>query len=309
MTTIILCNSDTLAIPTIMHLQQTGQLGAVVIPDKSAAFLQNALAQVMIAPDKIYVTSKKQLADTVSTLITNLQAELLLTLTFPWKLPDSILTLPSKGCLNAHFGLLPQYAGADPVFWQLRNGEKQGGITIHVMTSDIDAGPVVCIQEIPLMPLETYGIHCERLGHAMATLFNKLSQSLQHPKQPATPQTPSPALYFSKPGITDLTIQWEQQTADEMIQLVNATNPRYGGAITRFRDIQVSLLEVLPININNPPDRVVPGTIVHIDSTHGIIAACANNTFIRITILQLREGYLSGSKLSQMGWQAGEIFY
>jgi methionyl-tRNA formyltransferase len=308
MTTILLCNSDTLAIPAALFLHSKGMLAAVVIPDRSAAILQNSLEQAQIPANKIYVVSKKNMAGTLSQLVTDTAAALITALTFPWRLPDTVLSLPAQGCINFHFGLLPRYQGADPVFWQLRNGEKEGGITVHRMTSEIDAGPVLFHSSLPIMPGETYGIHCERLGQAAIPAMNEVITRLQNNTAVAVAQERTAAAYYHAPDAQALTIQWQQQSAAEIIQLVNACNPRYGGAATLFRDTQVTLLEVLPVEVNSPPANVLPGTIVHADLLYGIIAACADHQYIRINIVQLREGYLSGSKLVQMGWRAGERF-
>jgi hypothetical protein len=45
--------------------------------------------------------------------------------------------------VNCHPGRLPQYRGARPVNWALRNGEDLHGITVHVIDSGIDSGPVL----------------------------------------------------------------------------------------------------------------------------------------------------------------------
>lgn len=308
MNTILLCNSDSLAIPAALYLHQNMLLAAVVIPKSATASLRTTLEQVQVPADKIYVTERKQLSGLLSRLIQDCSAALVVALTFPWRLPDDVLSLPAKGCINFHFGLLPVYQGADPVFWQLKNGEKEGGIAVHYMTAEVDGGPVLIQSPLPLMPGETYGIHCERLGHAAVPLLQQLITQLQQNTAVATGQVKTPAAYWYKPDARALTIQWQQHSAAEIIQLVNACNPCYGGAVTRFREMEVAVMEVLPIDITNPPAQVVPGTIVHADAVYGIIAACADGRYIRITVVQLREGYLSGSKLVQMGWQAGERF-
>ncbi|GAA3821391.1 hypothetical protein GCM10022226_47130 [Sphaerisporangium flaviroseum] len=45
--------------------------------------------------------------------------------------------------LNCHPGRLPEYRGARPVNWALRNGETVHGITIHRIDSGIDTGPII----------------------------------------------------------------------------------------------------------------------------------------------------------------------
>lgn len=307
MTTILLCNADTLAIPSALYLQGKGMLAAVVIPERSATLLQPGLEQAAIPAVKTHIVTKKKLAPVLKQLVTDTGATLITALTFPWLLPDEVLDYPANGCFNFHFGLLPKYKGADPVFWQLRNGEKEGGIAVHKMTAEIDAGPLLFCNTMPLMPGETYGIHCERLGHLAAVMMQELPDRLIAGLPDADGATSAEALFFKAPDAQARTIQWHAPAADIM-QLVNACNPKYGGAETTFRNSPVRILEVMPVEVNNPQANVPPGTIVHADMLYGLIVSVSGGQYLRITIAQLREGYLSGSKLAQLGWQPGEKF-
>ena len=61
---------------------------------------------------------------------------------FPARIPDDALEAPRYGILNAHPGLLPRYRGPNPMGHALRNGDDQIGLTLHRMTSELDAGPI-----------------------------------------------------------------------------------------------------------------------------------------------------------------------
>jgi methionyl-tRNA formyltransferase len=61
-----------------------------------------------------------------------------------------------KGIYNLHFGKLPQYRGPSPVFWQLKNGEAQLGLTIHQLTNKLDSGAVVWEQTIKNEEYQSY---------------------------------------------------------------------------------------------------------------------------------------------------------
>lgn len=45
--------------------------------------------------------------------------------------------------LNLHGGKLPEYRGANVLNWALINGEKEIGITLHVVDEGIDTGPIL----------------------------------------------------------------------------------------------------------------------------------------------------------------------
>jgi methionyl-tRNA formyltransferase len=68
---------------------------------------------------------------------------------YPFKLPESILK--NNICVNIHYGILPQFAGCNPVFWQIMKSD-QAGTTLHYMDEGFDSGDIVDIYRFP-----TYG--------------------------------------------------------------------------------------------------------------------------------------------------------
>ena len=55
----------------------------------------------------------------------------------------SLLNAPKEGVFNIHSGALPDYRGMMPVFWQMLDGKKEVGITIHRVDEKIDHGNIV----------------------------------------------------------------------------------------------------------------------------------------------------------------------
>ncbi len=49
----------------------------------------------------------------------------------------------SKELFNFHFSLLPKYRGCHTNFFQIYNGEKYSGVTLHKIDSGIDTGPII----------------------------------------------------------------------------------------------------------------------------------------------------------------------
>ena len=54
--------------------------------------------------------------------------------------------------VNCHPGRLPQYRGARPANWSLVNGEHLHGVTIHVIDTGIDSGPILAEAHFSLWP-------------------------------------------------------------------------------------------------------------------------------------------------------------
>ncbi|HSB93724.1 MAG TPA: formyltransferase family protein [Flavitalea sp.] len=303
----VICNTDSLALPVLNFLHKKGLLLEVGILEKNAAVLLGAIQQIGIDKSRIQLFSNTGWKETLQTWLERLKPDMTWVFAFPWRIPPFILSIPSKGFFNFHFGSLPKYKGADPVFWQLKNIEAKSDLTIHLMTEQIDEGPVMLTHEIPIVPGENYGMLCSRMGGmAVGAVENFLNQ-YQNNTLTSQSRGADESLFYHKPGEVELSINWKEQTAAEIEWLVNATNPKYGGASARIRNMEVRFLEVTPANIENAPDTE-PGTIVYADALYGLIVACRNREFLKINIVQMSEGYFSGTKLFNMGIHQGEQF-
>ena len=51
----------------------------------------------------------------------------------------------SKELFNFHFSLLPKYRGCHTNFFQIYNGEKKSGVTLHKINNGIDTGPILSV--------------------------------------------------------------------------------------------------------------------------------------------------------------------
>lgn len=57
--------------------------------------------------------------------------------------------------LNIHPSLLPKYPGLHPQQQALDDGATVSGATVHFVNKDLDAGPVVLQQSVPVVPGDT----------------------------------------------------------------------------------------------------------------------------------------------------------
>jgi methionyl-tRNA formyltransferase len=69
--------------------------------------------------------------------------------------PEQLLELGKRQPLNVHPSLLPRHRGAAPVAGTILAGDREGGLTLMVMTAELDAGPIVERWSIPLTGRET----------------------------------------------------------------------------------------------------------------------------------------------------------
>jgi methionyl-tRNA formyltransferase len=125
---------------------------------------------------------------------------------FARRLPDSVLSIPDIGCFNLHPSLLPAYRGPVPLFWQFRAGVKEFGITLHRMSSQLDAGNIVA-QTALAMP---DGVSSQRASVLLAQAGGELLvQTLSNSRQDeliGSPQDERYATYQGFPSPSDFSV-------------------------------------------------------------------------------------------------------
>jgi methionyl-tRNA formyltransferase len=65
-------------------------------------------------------------------------------------LPDALLDIPRFGMINVHASLLPAYRGAAPVHRAVIAGERETGVSIMRVVTELDAGPVFAAATTPI---------------------------------------------------------------------------------------------------------------------------------------------------------------
>ena len=76
-------------------------------------------------------------------------------------LRESVFQVPRLGSINLHQGLAPYYRGGPSVFWELFNGEREIGLTIHAVAPKVDTGDIIVQRTLPLEYDYSYGLDYE----------------------------------------------------------------------------------------------------------------------------------------------------
>ena len=73
--------------------------------------------------------------------------------------------------LNTHPALLPAFPGWHAVEDALNHGVKVTGVTVHVATLEVDAGPILAQEAVPVLPDDTVESLHERIKTVERRLF------------------------------------------------------------------------------------------------------------------------------------------
>jgi len=101
--------------------------------------------------------------------------------------------------LNFHPSLLPYYRGPVPSWWCIHNGETTTGVTLHVVTSEIDAGPILWQSAVPIRTRDDAALDQE-IARAGATVLPDVLHCLQTNEPLPTARLDASRLYTTRAG-------------------------------------------------------------------------------------------------------------
>ena len=196
-------------------------------------------------------------------------AEVMVVAAFGRILPQVILDMPSRGCMNVHGSLLPKYRGAGPIQWAILNGETETGITIMLLDESEDTGDIILQQRVEINSNETAVTLSERLAHsAPALLVQALEAVPADAPPPHTPQNHAEATHAPRLTKEIGQINWEA-SATAICNLVRGT-AIWPGAYTLFEaDQRLKIIECHVYDYPNSGD--VPSGTIEITSRRELI--------------------------------------
>ena len=305
---VALLTNSKLSIPAINILAERKLLAAVGIPSGKGSAEELDHITYTAAQYQVPVQSftARDVASSLNDWLSAYNPDVVFVFTFPFKIPAAALNVPPHGFLNFHFGLLPAYRGADAIFWQIKNREKSGGISVHKMNTRFDQGPLYLVHKVPLLPFETYGSHVLKLSVEAIQVAEKILHGLQAGTLEATEQDEAQAAYYHRPQLADVMIDWHKPAA-EIMALVNATNPWNKGAVSCINQYPVKIIAV-SVAPEIAPANVPAGTIVKADQKSGCQVICGSGELVTLDILYCNDSFITGAQFVQLGVAPGMQF-
>ena len=139
-------------------------------------------------------------------------------------LPQRVLDIPAKGCINIHASLLPQYRGSAPYQWAVLDGLAETGVSAQYMKLQMDAGDVIDVAKTPIGPDETAGELLDRLAVLGADLLSNTLRSVEAGTAEAKPQDESQVSFAPMLDKSMCPIDWNK-TALQVHNHVRGLHP------------------------------------------------------------------------------------
>ena len=139
-------------------------------------------------------------------------------------LPQRVLDIPKKGCINIHASILPQYRGSAPYQWAVLDGCKETGVTAQYMALKMDAGDIIGVAKTAIGENETAGELLDRLAVLGADLLSDTLRSVENGTVRATPQDESQVSFAPMLDKAMCPIDWTK-TAQQVHDQVRGLHP------------------------------------------------------------------------------------
>jgi methionyl-tRNA formyltransferase len=132
------------------------------------------------------------------------ETELIVSVSCPQIFNEPLIEVPARGCLNIHGALLPAYRGVMPSFWMLANEEREAGVSIFFVNTEIDAGELCAQRSFSIQPGESLDEFLRRSKGIAADLLLELLPQIENGTVTSTPLDLSKGSYYSWPKREDV---------------------------------------------------------------------------------------------------------
>jgi methionyl-tRNA formyltransferase len=222
------------------------------------------------------------------------------------KVDTGMLSGVPKGVFNIHFGKLPEYRGPSPVFWQLKNGAPEIGLTIHHLADKFDSGDIVWQFFLKNEDHFSYSWVNYILGELQIRAVVELLQ-LMATNEPLKriKQDESKAAYYSKPALKDVVINWDTMGTKEIVDLVKACNSWNIGPSTLINGYELKIMDANAVNIQDGADYAAGTILINNNSFH---VACIKRGWLAVNFFNVNNTFIPARYAFAYGLVTGQKF-
>jgi methionyl-tRNA formyltransferase len=237
---IVFMGTPDFAVASLSALVEAGfdVVGVVTAADKPAGrgqkLQESAVKQYAISKGIAVLQPLKLKDPEFINELQNLKADLQVVVAFRM-LPEVVWDMPSKGTINLHASLLPQYRGAAPINHAIINGEKESGVTTFFLKHEIDTGDVIFSESVSIADDETAGDLHDKLMQVGAGLLVKTVTAITNGDYEEQPQPDVEELkHAPKIFKEDCLIDWNKAN-QAVYNMIRGLSP-YPTAFTKLND-------------------------------------------------------------------------
>ncbi|MDD2566013.1 MAG: methionyl-tRNA formyltransferase [Candidatus Gracilibacteria bacterium] len=187
------------------------------------------------------------------------QVDYLVVVAYGKILPNEVLEVPKKICINVHGSILPLYRGASPIQSSLIAGDSVTGLTIMKMSEGMDEGDIIDVLSIGIDKFDTSETLFTKFEEVSGDFLTKTLIAFDEGKKPLQPQNSEDATYCKKitkeDGLLDFT-----KSAPTLFHLWKGLTP-WPGIFTSYEDkkLIITKCDYLKEEIEGKTGEVIKG--------------------------------------------------
>ena len=213
---VVFMGTPDFSVPTLAEIVGQGHEVAAVYaraPAPAGRGMELRKSPVHVAAERfgIEVRTPKNFRDPADVeALAELAPDLIVVVAYGVILPQSVLDIPSLGCVNLHASLLPRWRGAAPIQRAIMAGDAETGVAIMKMEAGLDTGPVGLVEKVAITSEMTAGELHDRLSRAGADALGRALAALSRGTLAFTPQHEEGVTYAKKIANDEARIDWTQ---------------------------------------------------------------------------------------------------
>ena len=175
-------------------------------------------------------------------------------------IPAKFLNIENVKFINVHASLLPKWRGAAPIQRSIMNSEKETGISIMKITPELDAGPYMLQEKIPIEKEDDYESLSNKLSNLGSKLIIKSLDFIEKGDFKFTEQDNLIATYAKKIDKTESKIEWSK-SADNILAKLKGLSP-FPGAWFLHKNNRLKIIKAEKINKNGKIGEILSDDFV-----------------------------------------------
>lgn len=150
---------------------------------------------------------------------------------FPRLVPPEVLTVAPA--VNIHMSLLPRHRGIDPIFSTYWSDDRDAGLTIHFLTSEVDGGDIVAQEALPLVRGRASRDLYLDLAARAAELLCGTIQAVARGAVPATKQSAAEVTSMSAREIAAARVPFADWPAERVWHVLSGLGDQRTGLVSQ----------------------------------------------------------------------------
>lgn len=196
---IVFAGTPAVAIPTLHALIHAGHEIALVVTRKDAPqgrkrILTESPVAIEATKYQFPVLKTNSFDDHDLQIISELNADIGVVVAYGGLIPQKLLDALPYGWINLHFSALPEFRGAAPVQWALREGRNTISSTVFRLVEELDAGDIFSTEHHPIPINATSGETLEILAELGSKQVVNVLADIASGRALATSQLGEPTL-------------------------------------------------------------------------------------------------------------------